>query len=296
MRTAAPGTSTVPGNDVVRNEEDAVLFPVLSAADDGFAVDVASALADSRNAPLVLASTNIDAHTPSVPLLNGGDERVARRTQLAERARDTLAVPIEERHHPGMGPMRLVSETVADRPVDTVVVERPDAAETGFPASATERIDVNADCNVVIVSGTPQMGTVSSVLLAVAGGPHSWTAAGVARDIAATEGAWVDVMHVISSTAGEWRRTRGQRIMDTAMDRLTDDADDWLYEADDVADALVEQSRYYDLIVLGAPRKSRLREFVSGSTARDVRRDAGTAVVTVRRAGRRKSLLSQLVG
>lgn len=312
MDTASPDTAgTMEGGD--RNaertgegkrtasersdSERAVLVPVLSAATDQFTVDTASAVAAGRNAELVLSSTDVDIGSSSLALIRGGTERTSRREALADRARATVDVPVSELHYPRTRPSRLVEETAARRSIDTVVVERPaSAGPSGVPTSVVERIDGTTDCDVAVVSGRPPMGTVSSVLLAVGGGPHSWSAAGVARDVAAAEGAWVDVLHVVPPEAGRWERTRGRRIIGTAMDRLSDDADEWLYEANDLGDVLVEQSAYYDLVVMGAPRKSRLQQFVSGSTARAVHRDAGTAVITVRRGERRRSLLSQFVG
>lgn len=300
MTTVPPGTDETVDRGGARDGEGAVLVPVLSAATSAFVVEAASALADSRDAELILASTDT---APPLSGYDGTPGQTERRIQLAERARRTSDVTVGERHYPGTGLSRVVADTVDRRAVDTVVVDRPDGTTGGrIPGSTVERIDTACDCDVAVMSGRPPMGTVSSILLAVAGGPHSWSAAGFAADVAATEGAWVDVMHVVSPDAGAWRRARGRRIIGTAMDRLAadadevDDVDEWLYEADDVADVLVEQSRYYDLIVMGAPRKSRLREFVSGSTTRDVRQNAGTAVVTVRRAGQRESLLAHLVG
>lgn len=55
-----------------------------------------------------------------------------------------------------------------------------------------------------------------------------------------------------------------------------------MLEADDVANVIIDQSEYYPLTVLGAPTKGRLRQFVFGSTAQDIRAGAQSAVLVGR--------------
>lgn len=286
----------VPGGDRAGGESEigglaggGVLVPVLDPTNGERAVDVGCTLAEQRDAGLVLVSPDAGSGTAPFPLFHGeGVERDERRQRLAERARETVAVPVEDEVRHGMRASQVVTAAAEDRGVDTVVVEQPAAASSGwFSPSTVDRITANAPCDVLVVNGAPPFGTVSSILLAVGGGPHSWLAAGVASDLAAAEGAWVDVVHVVPPDADDWRRTCGRQFIGTAMDRFgdRDQVDEWLHEAEDVVDALVEQSRYYDLTVLGAPAKSRLRRFVSGSTVWDVRRGAAHGVVAVHRAG-----------
>ncbi|ERH05886.1 MAG: universal stress protein UspA related nucleotide-binding protein [Halonotius sp. J07HN4] len=58
-----------------------------------------------------------------------------------------------------------------------------------------------------------------------------------------------------------------------------DNVDTWLYEADSAADAIIEQSTYYDLTVMGAPTVGPLERFVFGSTSTYVQQDADSSVV-----------------
>lgn len=55
-----------------------------------------------------------------------------------------------------------------------------------------------------------------------------------------------------------------------------------LLEADDVADAIVEQSAYYELTVIGAPTTGRLRRLIFGSTNRSIRGSARSVVLSAR--------------
>lgn len=287
-------STDVPGPDRVGSENGdggggggPVVVPVLDTGSGERAVDVGCALSQQRGGELLLVSPDVGAGTTPFPLLHGtGVERDDRRRELAERVRERANVPVAEEVRHGLQASRVVADAAADHDADVVVVEGGTREPPGRLGPATvDRIARNAPCDVLVVNGAPPFGDVSSVLLGVAGGPHSWCAAGVARDLAAAEGAWVDVFHVVSPDADEWRRCRGRRLIGTAIDRFDDreTVDEWLYEADDVVDALVEQSRYYDLTIIGAPRKSRLRRFVSRSTVSDVRRSAVHGTVTVHR-------------
>jgi nucleotide-binding universal stress UspA family protein len=123
-----------------------------------------------------------------------------------------------------------------------------------------------------------------SILLPVAGGPHSGLATDVARQIAAECEAWVDVLHVVPETATARQRQRGRGYLETARQRLTrpEQTTTRLLEADDVADAIVEQSAYYELTVIGAPTTGRLRRFIFGSTNRRIRGSARSVVLSAR--------------
>ncbi|QAU12330.1 universal stress protein [Halorubrum sp. BOL3-1] len=148
---------------------------------------------------------------------------------------------------------------------------------------------------------------VSSVLVAVGPGPHSGATVDVARGIAAATDAWLELFHVVPSdaaladaesgdddgttadadTPGDADdadyATAGERLLDAAESRLSgfDRADRWLVEDRTAAGAVVEQSPYYDLVVVGAPTTGTVGRFVFGSTTDTVVGDAEVPVVVV---------------
>ncbi|ELZ39496.1 universal stress protein [Halorubrum tebenquichense] len=150
---------------------------------------------------------------------------------------------------------------------------------------------------------------VSSVLVAVGPGPHSGATVDVAREIAAATGAWLELFHVVPSDAAladagpgddatgtavgpdDARDTdyaaAGERLLDAAESRLGgfDRADRWLVEDRTAAGAVVEQSPYYDLVVVGAPTTGTVGRFVFGSTTDTVVGDAEVPVVVVEADG-----------
>ena len=183
-----------------------------------------------------------------------------------------------------------VLRTARTRDVDTLVL--PSGPYGGrLRRSVTERIAIHADCDVVVVNGRAGYESVASILLPIAGGPHSGLATDFATCIAADCGAWIDVLHVVETDATGRERETAEGIVDDAYHRTArpETTTTWVLEADDAAEAIVEQSRYYGLTIVGAPTTGRLRRFIHGSTNRSVRENAGSVVLSARNNSSRPS-------
>ncbi|MFB6101431.1 MAG: universal stress protein [Haloplanus sp.] len=183
-----------------------------------------------------------------------------------------------------------VLQVVRTNDIDTLVL--PSGSDSRrLRKGITERIAVHAECDVVVVNGQPGYEEVPSILLPVAGGPHSGLAADLAQTIAADCDAWVDVLHVVDEDPSERRRDVANDLVDDISHRIDrlETTTTWVLEADDIAEAIIEQSSYYGLTIIGAPTKGRLRQFVFGSTNQAVRTNAGSVVLSVRNNRRRSS-------
>ncbi len=142
---------------------------------------------------------------------------------------------------------------------------------------------------------------VSSILVAVGAGPHTGATVDVAREIADATGAWLELFHVVPSDEAlvdgdatavddgdsDEYAAAGDRLLSAARDRLGgfDRVDRWLVEDRTAAGAIVEQSPYYDLVVVGAPTTGTVGRFVFGSTTDTVIDDAEVPVVVVEADG-----------
>lgn len=276
-------------HDGPTRDEDAVLFPVTEGAhaSDAPGLAVAAELARDAGADLVvLVTATFPEQTPFVTAARTvADQRALART-LAGVAGES-SVEARGKVVVGRSHADTVLAAAAEPEVRTLVVSAAPSGRTllGVGRTATGKLGRRADCDVVVTGGAVDLATTSSVLVPVAEGPHSGLAVDVSRALARAAGAWVELLHVVPSDADENRRRRGECVLAASEERLDgfDDASTWLLEAADPVDAIVEQSRYYDLTVIGAPRKGRLRRFVSGSTAREIRSGANGDVLTVRR-------------
>ncbi|WP_193308940.1 universal stress protein [Halorubrum halophilum] len=190
-----------------------------------------------------------------------------------------------------------------------------DAPQVGEPivdatvAAAVESTATATDASLERADRASRPDRVSSILVAVAPGPHSGATVDVARAIADATEAWLELFHVVPSDAaladgppgtagGEAAHSddtpqtegdqadyvaTGEGMLDAARDRLGsfDRVDRWLVEDRSAAGAIVEQSPYYDLVVIGAPTTGTVGRFVFGSTADTVIDDAAVPVVVV---------------
>ena len=185
----------------------------------------------------------------------------------------------------GHRPPRIVAHTAADHDATTIVVRAPDTRPSLVPfrRSLPEWLQANTSSRLVVADDAGELDHVSSILVAVAGGPHSGAAVETARALAVDHDAWIDLLHVVKPDASEERRVRARQYLEESQQRLQgfDQHDTWLLEADDVVDAIAEQSAYYGVTVVGGSRSGRLRRSIFGSTTSDVEASAENAVLTV---------------
>jgi len=176
-----------------------------------------------------------------------------------------------------------VLRAVRTRNVDTLVV--PGSSRKGrLRMEITERIAAHTDADVVVVNGQTGFEDPASILLPIAGGPHSGLAADVATSIATGSDAWIDILHVISEGTSDHQRDTAEELVDDIYRRIDrpDTTTRWVLETSDITTSIIDQSRCYDLTVIGAPTKGRLRKFMFGSTSQSVRKNAGSVVLSAR--------------
>lgn len=184
----------------------------------------------------------------------------------------------------GRSPADVVAEEAADAGADIVTVERPpsESPGAGIRRETTDRIVANSPADTVVANGCGELDELASILVPIAGGPHTELTVRVARALAEHAGAWIELFTVVPTDADADRRSEGAEYLAKARRHLGEfeEFDTWLYEADDPAAAIAEQSAYYDAIVMGAPTKGRLKRVVFGSTADSVDESVDIPVVT----------------
>lgn len=272
--------------------ERPVLVPA-TGDDPGGVLRLAADIARSRDRQLVvLLPLTLARH---VPLTRPGTaDAGAEVRQLVEQA--DLDEPEDPAVHGlvGVGRSRaaVVRRAVGEHGVEVIVVEDGPSS----PVDALRGAGLpSVDCDVVAATRGEAFGDVASILVPVAGGPHSGLAVDVALAIARAHGAWIDLLHVVEPDPDDGTVARAERYLEAGVRRMGSfsDVDTWTLEADDVTTAVAEQSRYYGLTVIGAPRKGRLREFVFGSTTGEVCERAEGTVLTVRSSPGNESWLDR---
>ena len=251
-----------------------VLGTLLDPAGDTQARELTYALADDAGAPVRFLSPlrRVEAATTQV-------------VQAAPNGRSVQFARPEE--HPaggGRSPASVVAAETDAVGADVVALQRPasETAGVGIRRATTERIVANSPADVVMANGCGDIESLASILVPIAGGPHTDLAVRVARALARHADAWVELFHVVPEGAGTDARSRAEDCLSAASADLAgfDQHDTWLYEADDPARAIAEQSAYYDAVVMGAPTKGRFRRLVFGSTVDAVDERVEVPIVT----------------
>lgn len=253
------------------------------------------ALSQSRAAATALAADEGRRLTfvrpvtiPSQAPLEYGASALSIERETAERSlqatlRADAPVAVDGTVAMGHDARSAVASTVGRQEVSTVVVEMAsEGARIRQPVA--ERIAMTVDADAVVANGRGNLDDLASILVPVAAGPHSGFAVDVGAALANYHGAWLELMHVLPPSGDG--NGDGEALLAAARERAATadvEVDARTLRAESVADALVEQSRYYDAVVLGAPSKGRLRRFVAGSTPGEVRDRAETPVLVAHR-------------
>lgn len=258
------GTTVRPGNPV--------LGTLLDPAGDRQARELSFALANDAGAPVRFlsphrtpeATANFEQGTP-----NGPSVQFAGANDIGGA---------------GRSPAELVAADATSVRADIVTLQRPvsESAGVGIRRATTDRIVANAPTDVAVANGAGDLDSLASILVPVAGGPHTDLAVRVARALGRHTGAWVELFHVVPEDAGASQRSRGADTLASARTGLDgfEEFDTWLYEAADPAAAIAEQSQYYDAVVMGASTKGRFRRLMFGSTVDAVDDRVEVPVVT----------------
>jgi APA family basic amino acid/polyamine antiporter len=278
------------------------------------AVDVAR---DRHGEILALSVVDLPEQTP----LSEGRQYVDERRDVLHRAMAFGDGGRERMSTDGQGAVGSATEETADVPVSGTVriahhvddavlhtIEQYDADAVlmgwgGWRArrrevvlgSTVDTVVTEADCDVLVEridSETPA--TVESILLPTAGGPHAELAGEVARSIARSTGARIELLRVVEDE--DERDSAAAALEGTLADVAAIDIEATVVVNDDVVEAITERSGGHDITVIGATREGLLQRVVFGAIPERVGEEAESMVILAKRNLAITSWLRRLVG
>jgi APA family basic amino acid/polyamine antiporter len=274
------------------------------------AVDLAR---DRDGEVLVLSVVDLPEQTPlseGRQYVNGKREVLNRAMALADGSGGTLdtdesAEPAGAADVPVSGTVR-IAHHVDEAVLHTIEQYESDAVLMGWGGWRARRREVvlgsivdtvvtEASCDVLVERiDTDAARTVESILLPTAGGPHADLAGEVARAIARTTEAHIELLRVV---APEDDRVDAETALeDTLADFEDIDAESTVVENDDVVDAITERSADHDLTVIGATREGLFQRLVFGAIPEQVGEAAESTVILTKRNLAITSRLRRLFG
>lgn len=264
-----------------------IIFPIFTDDVTEQALGIAVDLSAHHHTNLTIAGmeqvpkqTPLDHPRPSVVSQQRAQEGLG---HIREMTGKTADITLKSRV--GHDLAHMILEEAHNSDDGTIVMEQTESATAAksLLSDPLESVFESGVADVALTTGTEHLDSIGSILVPVTGGPHSGRAVDVANAIAAENSAWIELFHVVEPDPSEEARESGQQYLEAAMARLEgyEQAETWLYEADDMVEAIIEQTPFYDITIIGAPRENRLRRFIFGSKTKEVQKRADSTVVTV---------------
>ncbi|WP_408958746.1 amino acid permease [Natrinema sp. 74] len=222
----------------------------------------------------VVTVTHIPDQTPSEVVVDTAEER-------ASRIGDTLVETDIDADYTVEGQISRdvgfsIVQTARDKQVDLILMGYPEES-----ADITQRVEFDAPCDVLFSNGfvRTEPGVPATVNVGAGGGPHHKALLPFVNELAA-DGSTINVINV--SPTGEAGTAETPELALNAIS-ATDSVEVQNVTADSVAEGLVTTAAENGgILVIGASRTRRLRQWIFGSTPDrviDLAEDAGVPVI-----------------
>lgn len=285
-----------------RRTVSGVVTPIFTDEITDHALGLAVDIANHEQATLIVVG--MEEVPEQTPLVHPWPSEVSRRRarRVGETARKLSISPdeITTKSLVGHDLARMILSMADNGDRRTILLEQTNPASSmkSLLKDPVSTVFESGRSDIVLTTGADHLDSIGSILVPIAGGPHSGLAVDVAVAIAAENDAWIDLFHVIDPETSDDDREKGNRYLEAALDRLDDfeRVDTWIYEAETVAEAIIEQTPFYDITIIGAPRQSRLRRFIFGSKTKEIQQRADSTVITVHAAEHDRSSLESFPG
>ena len=279
-------TPTLTTEEAPATREGELLVPIANPESVDQLMRTAVDLANDRDVGIrVMSVVTVPQQTP----LSEGRKFVGEEREVLDEAID-FADELDP-DVPVSGTIR-IGHDVAQAILNTVEQHDPELVLMGWRGrgrradyvlgSNVDEVVTNARCDVLVerVRYDEAGGTVDTILVPTAGGPHAAFAAEIAGAIARPNDARIDVVYV-----GTGDEDADREVLDEAAGALPEDlaVETRLLEGDDVASAIVDASADYDLTIIGASRESLLQQLVFGAIPEAVGRRAKSTVIMAKR-------------
>lgn len=256
-----------------RDQRRRILYPVVDDRSTGV-LHVAASLAKATDAVLVIGHVEVDPED-----LSSAASREAASTLLQARTDSFVDVPIESHAIVGPSPTDAVVTATDDYDADLLVFGQD------VPENLESSVAKRVDCDTVVVSERGTLDELRSVLVPIAGGPHTDAVLAVAGDVASAHDASVELLHVVDENPSTETTTAAQELLSNGASSLPSSlrTTSTVVEDADVVDPIRDASTEHDCTIIGAPTKGRLKRFVLDSHAEQIADAARNTVAMVRR-------------
>lgn len=283
-------TAVAEHNPSGHNRDYQIVVPIANPDNVEQLMNTAYDIARDHNGEiLVLSVVDLPEQTP----LSAGQQYTDEKREVLNRAMTTT--DSDNGEVPVSGTIR-ISHQISRAILNTIEQYNSDAVLIGWGGwrsrrrnlvlgSIVDTVVTNATCDVLVERIDPEStGTVTSILLPTAGGPHAELANEVANAIARTTDARIELLRVVASNASEDEHTNAEATLEAALTELDDiEAERTIIENDDIVEAITDRSADHDLTVIGATREGILQRVVFGAIPEQVGERVESTVILTKR-------------
>lgn len=276
--------------DEISDTDDTLLVPIANAETADRQLETAIDIAADRSYRIFLVY--VLEVPPQLSLQDGRrylleddvEELLAEATERVE----SRGIPVDKRIRLARDVSAGIVGAVGKYDVDAVLMGwrgRPPRRDV-ILGSHVDRVLRDADCDVLVQRiKTPRPDDVDSILVPVAGGPHSGFAAETAASIARQHDASVTLLHLLEADDPDRSREEAQALLADAAAEFDDEqpVERTLVESETVAGTITDWTSRHDVTVLGVSRGGLLQRALLGTISEAVGRHAAGTVILAKR-------------
>jgi glucosyl-3-phosphoglycerate synthase len=261
-----------------------VLIPTLAPAQAGKLLRLASsftAAPESGGTLLGIIEVPPD-HSLARPPVPGEAYRtlLAQTTRIATRATTPLAPLVRIAHVAAQGIREAALETGSN-----LLLLESGARDDGLWTNALEDLLYDPPCDVALLRTEAAAPPITSILLAVRGGPSAELAVQLARSIRASTGATLTLLHIFDPRQSPEERAREEQTFAGLSAQVNGPVIELKGSSTNVRQAIFKEAPRHQLLILGATRSLMHRPMVLGAPLQRMLRRLPGTVMIVKKAG-----------
>lgn len=261
-----------------------VLIPTLAAAHARKLLRLATlftAAPESQGTLLGIIEVPPD-HSPARPAAPAEAYRtlLAHITRVAARSTPTLTPQVRIAHLAAHGIREAALETGSN-----LLLLESGARDDGLWINALEDLLYDPPCDVAMLRVEPAAPPITSILLAVRGGPNAELAVQLASTIRTSTQASLTLLHIFDPRQSPDERAHDEHTFAGLAAQVDGPVIELKGSSPNVRDAIIKEAQHHQLVILGATRSLMHRPMVLGAPMQRMLRRLPGTVMIVKKAG-----------
>jgi glucosyl-3-phosphoglycerate synthase len=205
---------------------------------------------------------------------------LAQTTRIATRATTPLVPLVRIAHVAAQG----IREAALEAGTNLLLLESG-ARDDGAWTNALEDLLYDPPCDVAVLRTEAAAPPITSILLAVRGGPSAELAVQLARTIRASTGATLTLLHIFDPRQSSEERAREEQTFAGLTAQVNGPVIELKGSSTNVRQAIIKEAERHQLLILGATRSLMHRPMVLGAPMQRMLRRLPGTVMIVKKAG-----------